>query len=238
MRELRPGDRDRRPARQLPGAAPRWPPPPWPTSGRSPTPGPTWSSDRFRARHRGRGPAAAAGAAGPRRGGPALRPLRHRRGRHPGGAAGGGRAVAHRRHPGQPAGLADHGRLAQAHRPAPQRAGPPAPRGQRRPVDAARAVAGARRRPAGGRVRRHAHPAVHVLPPRPVAGVADRADPAGGRRPDHRGDRPGVPGARGDHDPAHQPGQAAHQGQRRAVRHAPRRRARPNGSAPSSTCST
>jgi predicted RNA polymerase sigma factor len=43
---------------------------------------------------------------------------------------------------------------------------------------------------------------------------------AGGRRPDHGRDRPGVSGAGGDHDPAHQPGQAADQGQRCSVRHA------------------
>ena len=39
-------------------------------------------------------------------------------------------------------------------------------------------------------------PAVHVLPPVAVAGLADRADAAGGRRSDHRGDRPRVPRAR------------------------------------------
>ena len=149
VRQLRPGDRARRPAGEVPGARGGRGQSAWPTSGRSSTPGPTWSSDRLRARHRGRGPAAAAGAPGPRRGGPALRALRHRRGRHPGGAAGGRHAVAHRWHPGQPARLADHGRLAPAHRPAPQRAGAPAPRGQRRPMDAARAGAGAGRRPAG-----------------------------------------------------------------------------------------
>ena len=57
-----------------------------------------------------------------------------------------------RRRAGQPARLADHGRLAPADRPAAQRAGPAAPRGRRRPVGAARAVAGAR--PPTGRRRR------------------------------------------------------------------------------------
>ena len=134
VRELRPGDRDRRPARQLPGARPRWPPPPWPTCGRSPIQRPTWSSDRSvpgteaedllrRLAPQVLGAVVAA-----------LRPLRHRRGRRPGGAAGGGHAVADRRRPGQPAGLADHGRLAPADRPAAQRAGPPAPRGRASPA--------------------------------------------------------------------------------------------------------
>ena len=44
------------------------------------------------------------------------------------------------------------------------------------------AVARARRRPVRPDVGRHAHPAVHVLPPGTVAGVADRAHAAGGRR--------------------------------------------------------
>ena len=48
-----------------------------------------------------------------------------------------------------------------------------------------------------------------------TAAVPGRADAARGRRPDHRRDRPRVPGARGDHGAADQPGQAAHQGGRR-----------------------
>ena len=56
---------------------------------------------------------------------------------------------------------------------------------------------GAGRRPTAGAVRRHADPAVPVLSSGTLPGVTDRADPAGRRRPDHRGDRPRVPGARG-----------------------------------------
>ena len=67
------------------------------------------------------------------------------------------------------------------------------------------------------RRRRHAHPAVHVLPPGVVAAVADRADAAGRRRPHHGGDRPRVPGPRGDDDPPDHPGQADDQGERAAV---------------------
>ena len=81
-------------------------------------------------------------------------------------------------------------------------------------------------RPAARGPRRHADPAVHVLSSRADPGLADRADAPRGRRPDHRGDRPGVPGPRGDHDPADQPGQAADQGQRGAVPDARRRRTR------------
>ena len=58
------------------------------------------------------------------------------------------------------------------------------------------------------RARRHARPAVHVLPPGAVARVRDRADAARGRRPDDGRDRQGVPGARGDDGAADQPRQA------------------------------
>ena len=95
-----------------------------------------------------------------------------------------------------------------ADRPAAQRAGAPAPRRHRRPAGPCPSH-GWRRPPTGQHGRgRHAHPAVHVLSPVAVAGLADRADAARGRRPDHRRDRPRVPRAGGDHDPAHQPGQA------------------------------
>ena len=78
---------------------------------------------------------------------------------------------------------------------------------------------------AGG-ARRHARPAVHVLPSRAHAAVGDRAHAARGGRPHDRRDRQRVPGPRGDHGPADQPRQGEHQGLRRRVRHADRRRAR------------
>ena len=53
--------------------------------------------------------------------------------------------------------------------------------------------------------------AVPVLPSGADAGLGDRADPAGGRWPDHGRDRQRVPGARGHDGPADQPGQAADQ---------------------------
>ena len=65
-----------------------------------------------------------------------------------------------------------------------------------------------------GRAGRLAGPAVPVLPPGAVRAQPDRADAARGRRPDHRADRRGVPGARGDDGPADQPGQADHPGRR------------------------
>ena len=64
------------------------------TCGRSQNPRTSWNSDRASVRHRGRGPAARAGAAGARRGGAAVRRFRRRRGRGAGGAARGRRAVA------------------------------------------------------------------------------------------------------------------------------------------------
>ena len=111
---------------------------------------------------------------------------------------------------GQPDGLADHGRVA--------------------PAD--RACGAARRRAGGARRRPRAlepptrtrcpaaqddtltllllccHPALTPV-------VAGGADAARGRRPDHRRDRPRVPGAGGDRGAADQPGEAAHQGDRR-----------------------
>ncbi len=59
--------------------------------------------------------------------------------------------------------------------------------------------------------RRHAGAAVPVLPSRADPGLADRADAARGRRPDHGRDRPRVPGTRGHHGGQDQPGQAEHQ---------------------------
>ena len=86
------------------------------SSGRSCT-RPSRSCDRRPGR---RGPAAGAGAAGPRRAGAPLRAVPPVRGRQPGGTARGGRAVAGRRDTAEPARLAGHGRLAPADGPGPQ----------------------------------------------------------------------------------------------------------------------
>ena len=67
---------------------------------------------------RDRGPAARAGAAGPRRARPPARAVRRVRGRRAGGAARRGRAVARRGRARQPAGLAGDRRPAAAGRPA------------------------------------------------------------------------------------------------------------------------
>jgi hypothetical protein len=76
------------------------------------------------------------------------------------------------------------------------------------------------------RRRRYAGPAVLVLPSRAVGGLAGRTDPPRGRRPNYGRDRPRVPGARGDDDPADHPSQAGHCRRRRRVHHAGARRAR------------
>ena len=102
-----------------------------------------------------------------------------------------------------------------ARRPAPARGRPSAPRPSASPTPP----------DAAGR-RRHAHAAVPVLPSRAVAAVAARAHAARGRRSDHRGDRARVPRPRGDDGPAHQPGQAAHQGCAAPFQLPPERRAR------------
>ncbi len=68
------------------------------------------------------------------------------------------------------------------------------------------------------------------------AAVGDRADAAGGRRPDDRRDRERVSRAGSDDGAAHQPRQTAHQDLRRSLSHAHRRRARPSASTPSCTC--
>jgi len=84
--------------------------------------------------------------------------------------------------PGNPRGLADHRGLAEADRPAAQRAGPAAPRGQPSPRWTLPGDwLGAGRRTGRPRdFRRHAHPAVHVLsPPRAAGRVADRAHACG-----------------------------------------------------------
>ena len=76
--------------------------------------------------------------------------------------------------------------------------------------------------PPPGRVpqrRRHAAPLLPVRAPGPDVVVGGRADPARGRRPHHPPDRRGLPGARGDDGPAHQPRQAhGRPGRRRSSR--------------------
>ena len=94
-------------------------------------------------------------------------------------------------------------------------------------------------RPAPGRrPRRLADAAAALLPPGADPALAGGADAAGGGRAEHRPDRPGLPGARGDDGAADQPGQgAAPRGRRGAS--APRRRTRcPAGWPRSPRCST
>ena len=110
--------------------------------------------------------------------------------------------------------------------------GPPAAGADRRRARPGRAGAGTARRG------RHAHPAAAVLPSGADPGLPGRADAARGRRPDHRGDRPGAAGAGGDRGPADQPGQAADPGGRRPVPDAAGGRAGRRGWPPSGTCST
>ena len=133
--------------------------------------------------------------------------LRRVRGRGAGGAARRRRPVARRGRAGEPARLADHGRVAPADRPAAQRAGAPPARG---PTARDAADEPSRRPPARPPPDEDdtltllflcCHPALSPA-------VAGRAHPARRRRPDHRADRQRVPRARGDDGPAHQPGQA------------------------------
>ena len=91
-------------------------------------------------------------AAGPRRAGAPLRPLRRRRGRRAGGAARGRARSGRERAAGQPARLADHRRLPPADRPAPQRRRPAAAARTRR---VAHAAADAARHRGRRRARRH-----------------------------------------------------------------------------------
>ena len=180
------------------------------TSGRSPSPGPTWSPDRGPCR--GRAPrtccaswrrrSSARWCGGTGTSTPPRTRCRRRCWRPPPSGRADGLpdnprgwliTVASRR-------LTDLLRSEQSRRAREERG---------RPADPAGGVAGPGGRRRGRRAGRHAHPAVPVLPPRAVARLADRADPARGRRPDHRGDRPGLPGSRGDHDPADHPGQGS-----------------------------
>ncbi len=83
--------------------------------------------------------------------------------------------------------------------------------------------------PGGFRLRgrgRHAHPALHVLPPVPHRGLADRPHAARPRRAHDGRGRPGAPRSRGHRDPPHHPGEADHQGERRPVPPAVEGRAR------------
>ena len=134
-----------------------------------------------------RGPAARAGAAGPRRPRPPVaaisaRPRTPSRRRCIAAA----RAVAAGRRPREAARLADPDRRTADDRPAAQRAVAAAAGGARR--------AASRRRPTSRRGR-HARRALHVLPSGADAGLGDRADAARGRRPDDGRDRARVPRA-------------------------------------------
>ena len=177
----------------------------------------------------GRGRPACPRPAGARRPGPPGRGLRRRRGRAPGGAAGGAPGLA-RAPAGRPAGVAGHGRDAAADRRASQRGLPAQPRGRR--ARGARARAGHRAR------RRHAPPALLLLPFRPGARVPGRADPARRRRPHHTRDRRRLLRPRGDDGAADQPCQAhppraparpARRPRRRAARALSRLHGRPRG---------
>ena len=139
-------------------------------------------------------------------------------GRRAGRGTGAGRpgrrvgAVACRRHPGQSRRLAHADRPAPGHRPDPpertagRQAEPARPRAGNR---AARRPRRVRRRPGRGQDRRRPAAAdVHLLPSGAVHRGEDRADPAPARRPDHRGDRPRVPGGGADDRQADRAGQA------------------------------
>ena len=119
------------------------------------------------------------------------RPRRHpaRRGRGAGRLHDRARALAPRRHAGEPRRLDHHRGPEPGDRPAPPRADL---RPQGRAARAARGAAGrGRRRELDPR--RPARPRLHLLPPRAGRGVARRADAARGRRPDHDRDRARVP---------------------------------------------
>src|SRR6185503_11538021 len=107
------------PIRRTPPASSAW------TYGRWSTRPRTWRPDRDARtdRPQARGPAAPAGATGPRRSGPPLRALRHRRGCDPGGTARGHGDVAPAGYAGRPEGLDDRGRLSPSDRSAPKRPG-------------------------------------------------------------------------------------------------------------------
>ena len=108
-------------------------------------------------------------------------------------------------------GLAGDGRVAQVHRRAALRGGPPTARG-----------AASTRSPTPGPTEQADDTLLLLFlccHPSLTPGVGGRADPAGGRRAHHRADRRGLPGARGDDGAADQPRQAHRR--RRAARRRP-----------------
>ena len=146
----------------------------------------------------GRGRAACPRPASARGPGPPGRGLRRRRGRPPGGAAGGAPGLA-RAPAARPACMAHHGRDPAAGRCPPRRVRKAPPRG----VDLRGAAS---RRHRGGR--RHPVPALLLLSPRARARVPGGADPARRRRPHHAGDRRRLLRPRADDGAANQPRQA------------------------------
>lgn len=103
------------------------------------------------------------------------------------------------------------GRLAHDRGQAPGPGSPPARPAHRREAPGDRPGAGGRghrggaprRGVARARGGRHAPARLHVLPSRAVTRGQGRPDPAPAGRSDHRGDRPGLPGARPHAGPAH-----------------------------------
>ena len=162
--------------------------------------------------------------------------VRRVRGRRPGGPPGGVGAVAPRRRPGEPAGVAADGRRS----PVDGRAAQPrraAPSGGGRDGSAPKPLASSGEPAADAPVTDDSlrllflccHPAL-------TPAVTGRPHAAGGRRSDDGRDRRRLPRSRGDDGPAHQPGQAEGAG-RPASRCRPRRSA-PSGCGPSSTSCT
>ena len=143
-----------------------------------------------RSRQQHRGPAARARAAGPRCRRAAVRQLRRRRRRGPGGPARREPAVARGRPSRVPDGLANPGRITPHDRSAPQRGLQAPARGPRGCAGTTPRLPGGPGPSAGARRRRHACADVHVLPSGAHAGVGDRAHAARDRRPDARARSP------------------------------------------------
>ena len=131
-----------------------------------------------------------------------------------------------RRHgvPENPRGWLLHRRVPADDRPAARRADPAASRGDGHLIDLSHPGRGSWRRCPADPRGRQPDPALPVLSPVARADGPDRAHPPGGRRVDHGGDRPGLLGLRGHHDPADHPGETGSSGQRRPVLTANRRR--------------